>query len=380
MAVSRRLTYGLLNAWAEYMFVNPWHFNQVTGANSGAAADDGSQFVYVQPERERIVQGITKALALVINKVGFYPRPTWIHETIPMSYQDFLAFHRLKTTYRYVDAIGRRGVTILEADAPIVFSDPDTTGTDTLATITATVPAGTLAAEVEIFFTAADSLRPQADEHWRIEPVEVTVVGTTATITGHRSLFVKPAIWRKPYTSGIVYGDSSKNVGDIDNPADFVTVVDVARVYPDTTDAITFRFGPNGCTPDEMVSVIGSGYIVNAEYGRVGLAYDYCEECGRGWQGQADIYYRAGLPLDYLGYPDYAVMQAIIQLANAKQPMKLTDSDIGNEVWHRDARVYNPSELISESDRNNPFGLEYGSVDAWRVLKDYQPVGMGALR
>ena len=382
MAVSRVRTHGLLNKWPVYMDVNQWHFNQVSGSGDDAPVSSPGEFVYVQPERERIVQGFTKALGLAVPRIEFWPRPEYCYESIPVHYSTFHRLHKLATKYRYVDAIGRRGLTVIQAAASVAYDNPDDpTDVDNRATITVALPAEvTDPHEVQVFFRAADSLGEAGAEVWRIEPLDVTITGATATITGHRSLFVLPALWRQPYRSPN-YNDASKNVGDVNDPAAFVTTVDVYRVYPDTTDAISIRCGPAGCSPLELDTVAGEGYVYDGEAGLIGIDRAECYSCGPRWQCIVDVWYRAGYPLDpATGQMDAQLEQAFIQLANAKMPLKLTSGDLGTEVWFRDSRVYGQAELLDE-DRKNPFGIEYGSVDAWRTLKNFRrAASMRALR
>lgn len=382
MAVSRVRTYGLLNQWPVYMDIPLFHFNQAEGEGVDAPMSQPGQFVYVQPEREHIVKGITKAVALAGPRVGFLPRPEYVFESIPISYSNFHLLHKFLTKWRYVEAIGKRGTTLIEAGATVSYDNPDDpAGLDTRATITVTLPAGvTEPSEVQVFFRSADSLGEAASELWRVEPLDVQVSGTTATITGHRALFVHPSFWRKPYLPPN-YGDADKNVADVSDPAHFVTSVDVYRVYADPTDAVTIRTGPPGCDASGMESIVSTAYIYDSTLGEIALDRVSCDVCGPRWQYAVDVYYRAGFPLDVVtGQMNAEIEQAFIQLANAKMPMKLTSGDLGNEVWYRDARVYSLTELLDD-DRKNPFGLEYGSVEAWRVLKNFRrPPVMRALK
>jgi hypothetical protein len=382
MAVSRVRTYGLLNRWPEYMEVPLFHFNQAEGQGEDAPLSEPGQFVYVQAERERVVQGITKAVALASKRVEFLPRPEYVYESIPISYSNFGQLHKFLTKWRYVEAIGKRGLTVIQAGAPVAYDNPDDpAGLDTRATITVALPAGvTDAREVQVFFQAADSLGEAGSELWRVEPLDVQISGGVATITGHRALFVHPAFWRQPY-SAPNYNSADKNVADVNDPADFVSSVDVYRVYADPTGAVTIRTGPAGCDAAGMTAIEGTAYVYDSALGLIGLDRVSCSACEWRWQYSVELYYRAGFPTDVLtGQMNAELEQAYIQLANAKMPMKMTSRDIGNEVWYRDARVYNSTELL-EADRKNPFGLEYGSVDAWRVLRNFvRPATMRALR
>lgn len=381
MAVSRLNTYGLLEQWRAEMDVNIWHYNQLTGAGANAPLAVPGQFVYVQPEREKIAEALLRAVSLALPRLRFYPRPAWLHETIRLGKRRPLHAQEIRTRYRYLAAIGQRALTALAAEATpasVVYSDPDLTGTDTLATITVTgLPAAvTEASEVQVFFTPSDSLGTAGAEVWRIEPLEVVLNGTTATITGHRALFAQPSLWRTPYLS--TFGQPSKNDGDVQNPADFVTQVDVYRVYADASAAVTLKC-KDCCSASGFETTTGSAYIVDAEEGLIGLSPTTCG-CSSNRETFLDVYYFAGFPASGLtGLPDETIPRALVHLANAKMSGPVGTDDAGVNRWYYDKAVFSPQDLQAFEVRN-PFGLEYGSLAAWGMLEPYIRTGGGALR
>lgn len=361
MAITtRQPLHGLLGAWQRRMGVNLWHFNQIDGPGVDAPVSTPGQFVYVQPEREQIAEALIAALGMGISHLGFYPRPVFLREPVTMR----LASHWkiFQTRYKYVDALGKRGVSVIEADAPVVYSDSDGDTIDDLATITVTLPTGvTDPAEVQVFFTAADSQYPAADERWQIEPVRVTITGTTATITGHRALFANPALWRRAYDAPN-YQAASKNTGTTTNVNDFVTEVDVYRVYLDTSD--------NSINAE----------IVDGMNGLVRLrGIDGCGCTGAAAPIET-LYYRAGYPLnDVTGEPDAALELAFLRLANAEMPTKPVADEIRVNFFQGDANVY-PDVQQTPRVVNNPLGIRVGQVEAWRTFQQYalnsvQPMG-----
>ena len=245
MAVSTQYdTLGLLNRWAARMNVPIFLFNQAAGGGDGAAPSTPGARVYAQPERENIAEGIVSALALMTEKLRFSPRPVWVTETITLPAEDWLDRRGVLTRWAYVDAIGKRGLTVLEDGVTPVYSDTDSDGIDDLATMTLLgVDADLDVSQVRVYFSTNDTGATAGDPRWEIEPIKASLSGTTLTITAHRALFVKPSVWAQPY-SGPNYNKSAVNAGDVTGTDDFVDEVDVAIEYPDTDGAALLRCNP----------------------------------------------------------------------------------------------------------------------------------------
>lgn len=381
MAVSSQRTYTLLNAWQRRMHVNIWHFNQISGMGTQAPLSAPGQLVYVAPDWDTLASGITNALALAVPFLGTFHRPVYVYEDIRLSRWPGSWGAELKTKYRHVQAIGRRGATLLEGAVAIVFSDVGGDGIDNTATITATVPAGTLASEIQVFFKQSDSLATEAaDERWQIEPLTVSVSGTTATITGHRALFANPSLWRRPFNSPN-YNRSSINHGNTTIPADFVTEVDVYRIYPDETDAVTFLTTPTpNCGNCAYTETPGSAFVYNSEHGLVKVCSDCTSFPCSGHPRYVRLHYLAGLPLDPVtGQTNATAETAFIQLANAEMPWQIADftQDI-LRTWLEDWQITPSGELPPEL-LTNPFGVRKGQISAFRKLTTLARPAGGAL-
>lgn len=381
MAVStRQTTYGLLNAWAARTGVSIWQFNQVTGTGTDAPVSTPGNEVYIQPEREFLADAILQANAMAVKELRFNHRPVFVSETLQVSSFRALARQQFILSHAYVDAIGTRGTSVISAGASVVYSDVDGDGVDDTATITVSTSV-TDATEVQVFFKAADSLAPAADERWQIEPLTVSISGGTATITGHRALFVKPSVWRNP-TRSPNYNNASKNAASTTNAADFVTTVDVYRVYPDTTNAVTINANPYSSSPaavqTAMTTYAGEAVISNPTLGLVILRPQTTVDI-ENRPVNVTINYRAGYPLDtFSGLPDRALETAIIRLTNSLMPSRLPMTGV-------EARVYNDDDakttevFISRQRFNNPFGTKQGAVAAWDIVSQYRlsyPIGV----
>lgn len=350
-------THGYIDRWANEMGLSPWLFNQVTGYGDGANLAEPGQDVWVQPERREIAIGIRNAHTLLSHHLGFAPRPTWSVAHIPLGALYPRRTHWLPLSEQHVQAIGKRGTTVLEAGAAVVYSDSTGAGVEDTATITVTVPTGTEAHEIHAFFRVADGAPEAASERWRIEPLTVSVSGTTATLTGHKALFVKPSVWRMPY-SAPNFNRSSKRAASIADAAAFVTAVDVYRIYPDTTDAAVLIDTRTGQTVSTDL-VLDDGVD-----GRVSLLGVYSTPFD-----MLRVHVWAGYPLDDYGQPDAALATALIRLANCEMPrLPVTLDDARLRVYQDD------NEVLGLNDRplsSSPLGFKNGQLAAWKIIQDY---------
>lgn len=373
MAVSYRdTTHGLLNAWQRRMRVSDWHFNQITGDGVDAPVSTPGNQVWVQPEREGVVEGIIAARGLAVPLLGFHHRPVWLKDRVEIAPGISLRSQLFESKYRYIEAIGKRGTTVIEAGATVVYTDADGDGVAETASVT--VPAGSITdpGEVELYFTPDDSLYAAADIRWQIEPVAVSISGGNIVVTGHRSLFTNPALWRTPYNAPN-YNASSKVDGDTGNPADFVTEVDVYRVFADTTEAVMV-YCQSGCCgqPLTYTGYEGSGLIVSPTHGV--LRFDTLESCPCAFGGgkrYIEVWMKAGYPLDpFTGLPDPALELAFLRLTNAEMPYAVPTADARANIWYGDTQVYEQGSLPPNL-LNNPLGVKVGQVEAWRTFKRF---------
>lgn len=347
-------THGLLSAWAEHMEVSPWGFNQVTGNGIDALLTNKSAKFFVQPERDNVARALAQAIEQGVKVARFYPRPAWLSCQIPVDPRRYITRQRLTTEYGYIKAIGKRAVTLIEAGATVTYSDTNGDGVDDLATISVTTSI-TAADEIQVFFRAADSLASAADERWRIEPLRVTVSGGTATITGHRALFVKPSVWRVPYTPP-AYSDASKNSASPQNAADFVTAVDIYRVYADPTSAVML-----GDTAIEAE-------IVNSKLGFINIGTGD-NDPSTTTERFVTVWYQAGYPLDtYTNDTDQRLKTAYARLANTLFAHKPTNGDVRTMTYDNDDAARAEGFLPTSVWNNDLHEVKTGAIEAWKTF------------
>lgn len=369
MAVSEVPTWKFLNAWQRVMLEDPFRYNQVQGTGV-PRSEVGDAFV--QPERDEVARGLNNAVSRIVDEISFYPRPTYItEEVIPLRWSNPYQLQTLQTRYKHLIEFGSRGTTVIQAGAAVVYSSTGANGSaNDLATITVAAGSLTDVNEIQCFFQVADGAPAAADEQWEIEPTTVKLTGGNFVITAHRSLFVKPStIWAIPYTYDAGNLDT-KHYADIALAADFVTAVDVYRVYTDTTNAVQLVSDDYlyncGSTTTSTLSAAGAR-ITNK---RLGIFEVRPSACGcNGFVEAVKVNYRAGLAL-VRGRVDPTLEEAIIRFANTffgQIPCPL--SKRVNEKWIHD-RDPEDRNLITPQDVRNPFGLQRGAIHAWRTINN----------
>jgi hypothetical protein len=326
----------------------------------------------LQPQRDEVALALNNAYNKIVGVLEYYPRPTWITEEItPLHWSNPYQLQTLQTRYKHLIEFGSRGTTVISAGQAVVYSDVDGDGVDDTATITVAAGSLTNTSEIQIFFQVADGAPAAADELWEIEPATVALVGANFVITAHRSLFVKPStIWAVPYTYDAGNLDTP-HYADIQVAGDFVTAVDVYRVYNDTTNAVQLvsddYIGTCNCSAVTSTYSAAGARITNP---RLGIFEVRPTACGcNGFIESVKINYRAGLAL-VRGAVDPTLAEAIIRYANThfgQPPLAL--SDRVNEKWTYD-RSPEDRELLTPDVIHNPFGIQRGSVFAWRTINN----------
>jgi hypothetical protein len=382
MAISKLYpTYALLNRWQYTLDVNIWHFNQVAG-NGAPFVGDNCTEVWIQPEREHVARALYSAVNKMKDAMGFYPRPVYLSERIPFGRGNPYSLQYLQTKWgnRKLIEFGQRATSVISAGAAIVYTDSDLDGVPDLATITVT--SGVSTAEVALFFRTADGAPSAAHELWEITPITVTQSGGTTTITAPRAYFVKPSIWNVPRDPADP-NTLEKNDADTTQTSDFVTAVDVYRVYTDTTTPLQVYGDPiytQATDLDQNLATTGVARIVDAELGLFEARVENCDCVSHHIQG-VQVYYKAGEALEYTHMrSDFE--EACIRLANTLMPVQSsTLCDVTWQMWTEDRQSMKVDNmvLLQERDTGNPFGLKQGQVAAWHVARDNKLVSGGKI-
>jgi hypothetical protein len=272
-----------------------------------------------------------------------------------------------------VIAGGRRAVTLIRAEAPIIYDDPDGDGFKERATIT--VPTSvTDRREVKLYVAAKN-----ADPRWELRPIDnLSIAGGTLTIRADSWVFMDPDLQSR------FPGASGWQPIDISDSTNFLEHVDIYREYNDTSAAAAeFTWSQNECSTDEWTAQ--NGYMrplyldgaVTAVPGTYATAVPYTvsriPDRVRLWyySGHISQEYRAGFTTDPL---DHNLAQAIAYLATARLDREICEC---NKKWINDLRydmAFSSAQgnfiAISENIVSAPFGSKRGEYMAWLAVKN----------
>jgi len=348
MARSASKNYGLLGVWPEVMHEDVWRFNQILGQGVRAAAGC-SNTPYLQYQRDNIARALGQAVYLTAEYLGYWPMPVYIaNEEITISSSLQWDRQTLATRYGHLQSFGRRATTVIQAGSSVTFSDEDGDMIEETATISVTTTVDV--SEIQVFFRTTDSgATGAADERWRVEPLTISASGGTVTITGHRSQFVHPKeVWRTEYI------DRQPHAGDTGDGDDFVTAVDVYRVYTVSTDAVQLLLNPAdvgaGNTPISATAV-----ITNAELGTFTLYTDTGQTLPAGVPYAVRVDYLSGLALTD-GRMDSEFEPAICRFANTYLQELPPCCDTGMAMVNDDRAT--PENLTARDTWSpSPFGI-----------------------
>jgi len=362
MARSNARTLGLLNRFPDVMHEDAWRFNQILGAGVRSVPNCSNQ-PYLQYERDYIARALATAVRQAQDYLGYAPAPTWQVEEIVTVDSD-LAWNgqTLDTHYGRLLAFGKRASALIDDDVNVSYTDANDDGVDDTATLTVTTthPAD----EIKVFFRVTDGASSAGHEYWEIEPLTVSKVGNTATITGPRWLFVHPKnVWTKEYTGDAQAEKFAGSTGETDH---FVTTVDVYRVYNDPTNAVQLLLNPAVVGEDNAV-INATAVITNAQHGQFRL-YTADGQDAPGMQPHSvRVSYLAGEPL-VDGRMETELETHIVRYANILCAQQPPCCDRGQSMWTED-RDFPPQQSAQDSWYAPPFGIRNGGLRLWSVIQ-----------
>jgi hypothetical protein len=357
-----------LNAWPRLMMEDIWHFNQCAGLGAPIqTANDKGGAVYLQKEREYIARNLEAAAGRMAQDLNYWINPAYFSETIPIGKGRPIQRQIHQTRYAKVISLGQRATSLISAGVNVVYSDPNGVGVNDTATVTVntTVANG----EIKLYFRTADGAPTAGDTRYEIEPLTITSSGGVVTITGHRALFVKPTQWAREYVANDP-NFNSPNVVDTSVVQNFVTAVDVYRVYTDTSASISLK------AADGTVLQTYSGELMDAELGAFRLG-DLCETvCWTDRPQRIEVNYYAGSPL-VNNEIDNELYQACAAYAAASMMPKLTKMSYWTlDMWNQYHKPLVESvggavvPVATQAQSSSGYGARAGQVLAWTVVMD----------
>lgn len=391
-----------LSRYASIMGLNPVHFSGGLGQNywtdNGSCSDIWPQYSWQGPtvvSREDLAQTIHDAEEDIQRILGFPLAPTYFYEEVqpwPKFYDPVAnspSGHTgargksVRTRYGKVIAAGRRGLTIIQYNSPVVMSDADGDGFDETATVRVTT-ALTNPKEIKLYFATKEG-----DPIWEIRPLKrVKIASGVATITFDSWLVFDPTLWEMaPTRDGLC-------PIDVENSTSYEPVVDVYREFVDVSlPASQFMYpsacnacGGSGCAECALTLVDGCASVRNSALGLVvPTAATYSDGS---WSADANCYgepdmvklwylagdidsrYLQGLSFDPLS--DYWA-QTISFLATARLELPVCACgpilDLFADYRHDVAAVDRSRSVffsvLSPEMLTNPFGTKRGEIRAW---------------
>ena len=422
-----------LDTWRQILGFHPWHFWGMADSNRLRITSACNGLVTELPwqstdaaGRAEIRQAIEDAETLLTNYLGFSPAPRYTTSTVP--WPRYLDASLMRTGPRdptgrwltvqlpegQIQTAGIEQLTAIQTAAAVVLSDPDGDGYQEKFTIGPIATTITDPAQIAVYFAALDrfdgpDFTSAVGEHWRIQPVNVTISGGFVTITGARWLLVPPLV----YQGLIGIGDGL----DPANPGTAVTTLDIYQrttatngttindaqatiiweTHPTWFDAWWCQcgcvtpvsaFGGSPYDPAAIAQAAGRVDIHNAQLGIVAaaqaaynvttgifssLSWDVCTEPDR-----VTVRYLAGFPLASDGQMQEPYRTIVARLAAAELARPICACDEANRElyrWQFDlARTAGSGDeaygAVSQEDLNNPFGTRRGHVYAWKQVKN----------
>lgn len=427
MARSSLPTLLSLDRFAQIMGINPVHFNGAAANTLSPAVfpiSVGCKDVWYQHawqrfdvvSREEIAEAIYDAEKDIEAELGYSPGPKWVtNEVHPyprpsyrgafgngLNVRGQMKSIKARQGSKFIQA-GRRGGTLIgtatTGAGTLVYSDPDGDSFSELATITLTTTV-TDTCEIGVF-TASKS----GAKEWEVRPFKsVAIAGGSVTITLDSWKLIDTDLWEFFPTSTT---EESGNVIDISTTGNFVTSIDVYRIFTDFT-AVSAQFfwerdpvantlvfcsncGGTGCESCTLVTQDGCIHVRNVQRGIVVPAPATYDSTDARWEGnnwtdcrepdQVKIWYYAG-ELDERFLSDetcqplsdfWAHTIAELATARTKRPFCNCGGSQAKSEWLRaDFARSGPDETfaIDADQLANPFGTTRGAIMAWqRVSK-----------
>lgn len=372
-----------LPRYASIMQIPLTHFHQMDGAL--APLTGGCDKVWDQNARELLAWTMQQAEELIANELQFWPAPKFITEEeiafglegVRWDWQNA----EVESKWKYIENFGTEQLTLVQADATVIYSDNDndplarpetaTIGTSLYADLTACANP----CDVAVFFRVSDGAIDAAHEMFEIRPLKVDIDGSTMHITGESSLFILPTLWN--LTEAECLGSSDKLAWRYDfDTANLVSAVDVYCRTVNTTLPLTLQWdGVCNCatSPCEHSTQSGCAYRTNKKLGffvprPATGANQWTTACYLDTPESVLANYRAGYPLDSQCRMNPLLERAIVKLTNVLLPEPPCGfCDAAQIRWENDRKPVDP---LTPEAAALPWDLyAQGALEAWRLVK-----------
>lgn len=390
-----------LEEFVEQIQFMPWWFAQI-GAGFPTTWNYGCSDVTFQKawqsndalSREEVAQAVATAEGLIADALGFPVAPQYFEgETV--QYPTPIQFSQLNTmwtmngdykpvttNWKHIQSVGVQYQTLVEAASAVTYTDEDSDAVEDTFEVTATVPAGTVASEIKLFFTDTDRLGKD-QVYYEIRPISVTISGVTATIKGSKWLVVKPVKYLGIHPVSLDQSDS----------ANFITEVDVYRQQVDLSQAGSLIWNnrpwfPCNQPPCSVQINVGCFENGNSELGEIlpqpaqwdADTSSWAYECLRRNDApdKVAVNYVAGYPRQADGRMHAPFARAVTALAASLLEKRKCGCSRANKILDTWQSYPGEGEVSSEkrrliltAERINSGWSKNGAVEAWNIIKDY---------
>jgi len=391
MARSDTVTLLALDRYAQIMNIPSPHFNQLGGTKAPVVTCNDKKSIWDQNDRDALALTIAQAEEMIAEYLNFWPSPKFLTDEeiafgLPGMRRDW-EWGEVQTRYGMIECFGTEQLTLVRANADVIYTNSNNNPNqrENLATISSSglyieeLTACDDKCEVAVFFREVDEAEDPADCRWEIKPLKVDIDGTSMSITGESSLFVKPELWDLTRQDSV--GSNADDAWIIDfDTANLVTQVDVYCRTVNKQSPITLQW-------DGICDCVGI-----CEH-RTQTACAYRTDKRRGyfaprpstWNGTTNIEakplhchfppesvlanYRAGMKLDKSCRMNANMERAIVKLANALMPEPPCGfcGDVANRTWQDDRKEIDP---LTPEAASMPWDIyKRGALDAWRIVK-----------
>jgi hypothetical protein len=312
---------------------------------------EGLQMTTQALGREDIRAALVQAENMIAQFQGYDVAPRYRSETI--AYSGF----PLQLPHGYLHALGTEQLDLI-ATPNVTYLDRDSDGiSETFEVTTATTV--TDPSELALFFVAADRF----DRHpVEVRPIDITISGGIATITGPAWLMVRP----------VRYHGYTAQALDPDDVTVVAQTVDVYRRTTDATNAVTIGYSDSTTQVlaaadlaifDNRLSMIGASSLV--------CRTPLTRHCG--YPLTMTVNYRAGYP-----HPEHWY-KAVCALAATYLEGGICSCDTALKrlyYWRQDMNKATADQIsmTQQIQLDNPLGTKIGHDLAWRVMLQYPAI------
>ena len=403
-----------LDTFRQILGFNPYHFWGL--ANADVPVDSQCNTIVAQygyqsgntGGRYEIGQAILSAEKKLRSYLSYPVAPQYIEEDV--SYPSYLD-QRLIRSFPSdptggwisvqlpdgnIQAIGIESLTLLDTVA-ITYSDEYSTGVNDTFTLSI-VTDETDPDKIAVYFAEADRLNNESvGAAWRIQPVNVSIVGGVATITGRAWLLVKPILYQRfTRVNALDPGDTNNFVAALEV---YVRTTDPTGTAVNTAQGMfTWDSNPdygwwgfccqNSTDPAAVATAIARVGIRNNKLGIVTPGEAVYNETTQQWNmtvppwsglcrppNKVTVRYLAGYPLEN-NQMDARFARAVAYLAMAELPERICACDNANRTLYRYQLPLNQTGsdqetfAVTRSMLNCPLGNRWGHWYAWNEIMD----------